>query len=91
MLAFRSEFGLGQDLPIVGNKLKKFIKSFSETNAQLDGREFLDKFTETDGVNAFFMRKPEVFQEFIEDPFKAIESNPELASMAVSFGYEIPK
>ena len=57
MLAFRSEFGLGQDLPIVGNKLKKFIKSFSETNAQLDGREFLDKFTETDGVLVAELKK----------------------------------
>tara|TARA_B100001029_G_scaffold179410_1_gene188797 strand:+ start:5580 stop:8204 length:2625 start_codon:yes stop_codon:yes gene_type:complete len=91
MLAFRSEFGLGQDIPIVGNKLKKFIKSFSETNAQLDIREFLDKFTETDGVNAFFMRNPEVFQEFIKDPLSAIKSNKDLESFAITLGYQPPK
>jgi hypothetical protein len=63
----------------------------AENRDQIAQRKFLDEMTDDIGVKAYFRRNPEVFQAFIEDPFKAIEEVPELASMAVSFGYEIPK
>jgi len=63
----------------------------AENREQIAQRQLLDKMTDDIGVKAYFRRNPEVFQAFVEDPFKAIEEVPELASMAITFGYQPPK
>jgi transcription termination factor NusB len=87
---FREKKAQGADVPWIGNALNKGWNNLTKSERENEVRDFLDTFTDQEGVRIYLSNKPEVWDRFKENPIQEIRENPELKGFVKKLGIELP-
>ena len=87
---FREKKAQGADVPWIGNALNKGWNNLTKSERENEVRNFLDTFTDQEGVRIYLSNKPEVWDRFKENPIQEIRENPELKGFVKKLGIELP-